>query len=115
MNALPLRRTRVLGALSALARTATLALCALTASQDLFAQTPAQAGCAAPRRFESFSDLRNEVLDYISGATQRIWLVTPYLTDGEIVSALYVAQYRKLDVKVLLGRGKANSYMSRLS
>jgi hypothetical protein len=37
------------------------------------------------------------------------------LTDGEIVSALYIAQYRKLDVKVLLGRGKANGYMSRLN
>jgi hypothetical protein len=42
-------------------------------------------------------------------------LTTDYLTDGEIVTALYVAQYRKIDVRVLLGRAKASSYMSRLS
>lgn len=63
----------------------------------------------------SFADLRAEVLDTIGGASRRIWLVTDYLTDGEIVSALYLAQYRKLDVQVLLGRGKANFYMSRLN
>ena len=59
--------------------------------------------------------MRNAVLDAMAGATKRIWLNTDNLTDGEIVSALYVAQYRKLDVMVLLGRGKANNYMSRLN
>lgn len=68
-----------------------------------------------PRTFASFSEVRNAVLDAMAGATRRIWLNTDYLTDGEIVSALYVAQYRKLDVMVLLGRGKANGYMSRLN
>lgn len=63
----------------------------------------------------SFADLRAEVLDAIGGATRRVWLVSDYLTDGEIVSALYLAQYRKLDVQVLLGRSKANFYMSRLN
>src|SRR5690348_2584680 len=67
------------------------------------------------KRYETFSDLRADVLDLISAATQRLWLTTDYLTDGEIVSALYIAQYRKLDVKVLLGRAKANVYMSRLN
>jgi hypothetical protein len=80
----------------------------------------AQDGAAAVapgsiRAFDSFSALRNAVLEHVSGATQRIWLVSDYLTDGEIVTALNVAQYRKLDVKVLLGRAKANAYMSRLS
>jgi len=70
---------------------------------------------AEPRSFTSFADLRGVLLDQISGATHRIWLATEYLTDGEIVSALYIAQYRKLDVQVLLGRAKANSYMSRLN
>ncbi len=59
--------------------------------------------------------MRNAVLDAMAGATKRIWLNTDYLTDGEIVSALYVAQYRKLEVMVLLGRSKANNYMSRLN
>jgi hypothetical protein len=68
-----------------------------------------------PRAVSSFAEVRSAVLDSIAGATRRIWIVTEYLTDGEIVSALYVAQYRKLDVQVLLGRGRSNAYMSRLS
>ncbi len=76
------------------------------------AALPAAAG---KRNYGSFSELRAEVLDLISASTKRVWLVTDYLTDGETVSALYVAQYRKLDVKVLLGRARANHYMSRLS
>lgn len=69
-----------------------------------------------PRReHDSFSDLRHEMLGIIGGATKRLWLVTPYLTDGEIATSLFMAKYRKLDVKVLLGRNQANSYMSRLS
>lgn len=61
-----------------------------------------------------FSELRRNVLNYISSAKARVWLATDYLTDGEIVAALYVAQYRKLNVKVLLNKKRANSYMSRL-
>jgi len=70
---------------------------------------------SARRTLDSFSELRREVLTLISGATSRIWLATGYLTDGEIVSALYVAQYRKINVTVLLGRSRANHYMSRLA
>src|SRR5688572_28404829 len=65
--------------------------------------------------FTTFAELRAYMLDAISGASKRIWLTTDYLTDGEIVSALYVARYRKLDVQVLFGRAKANFYMSRLA
>jgi hypothetical protein len=68
-----------------------------------------------PRTVSSFAEVRTAVLEAVAGAQRRIWIVTDYLTDGEIVSALYVAQYRKLDVQVLLGRAKANHYMSRLS
>lgn len=64
---------------------------------------------------DSFAEVRSEVLNAIGAATQRIWLTTDYLTDGEIVSALFIAQYRKIDVQVLLGRAKANYYMSRLN
>lgn len=81
------------------------------------APTRAQGEPAAsgPKTVDSFADLRTQVLDAISGATKRIWVVSDYLTDGEIVSALYVAQYRKIDVQVLLGRARANMYMSRLN
>jgi len=75
----------------------------------------AEGTSVATRRMESFSDLRNEILNSIGGATRRIWLASDFLSDGEIVSALYVAQYRKVNVQVLLGRGKSNSYMSRLN
>ncbi len=64
---------------------------------------------------ESFAKLRHEILNIVSGATERVWVSTEYLTDGEIVSALFLAVYRKIDVKVLLGRKKANRYMSRLN
>lgn len=67
------------------------------------------------RQFPNFYELRASVLDAIGSATERIWLVTDYLTDGETVSALYIAQYRKIDVRVLLGRARANHYMSRLN
>ena len=70
---------------------------------------------AETKAFDSFADLRNELLNDMGGATKRIWIVTDFFTDGELVSALYVAQYRKLDVQVLLGRAKANHYMSRLN
>lgn len=73
------------------------------------------AAAAESKTFSSFADLRNELLNDIGGATHRLWLVTDFLTDGELVSALYVAQYRKLDVQVLLGKAKANHYMSRLN
>ncbi|MEY4629933.1 MAG: hypothetical protein RIQ81_53 [Pseudomonadota bacterium] len=64
--------------------------------------------------FTSFSELKNSIVNKISAASQRVWLATDFLSDGDIVSALHLAQYRKVDVRVLLGRAKANSYMSRL-
>lgn len=86
--------------------------------------TPAEndnsAESAAPtelnqKSFDSFSALRHEVLDFMSAAKERIWLSTGYLTDGEIVSALFIAKFRKIDVQILLGRQNANAYMSRLN
>lgn len=62
----------------------------------------------------SFSELKNTVISKISGAKARVWLTSDYLTDGDVVGALHLAKYRKIDVKVLLGRRKANAYMSRL-
>jgi hypothetical protein len=63
----------------------------------------------------NFDDLRHNVLELIGGAKRRVWLLTDYLTDGDIVSALYLAKYRKVDVKVFLGYDKQNAYLSRLS
>ncbi len=63
----------------------------------------------------NFDDLRHNVLNLLSSGKKRIWLLTDYLTDGDIVSALFLAKYRKVDVKVFLGQSKLNSYMSRLN
>ena len=63
---------------------------------------------------DGFSQVRQEVMGLIGMASRRIWLSADYLTDGDVVSGLYLAQYRKLNVQVLLGKKKANAYMSRL-
>ena len=67
------------------------------------------------QQLTAFSQVRSEILNMIGGAGKRVWLVTNYLTDGDIVSALYIAKYRKVSVSVLLGRRYANAYMSRLN
>jgi hypothetical protein len=63
----------------------------------------------------NFDELRHNVLELIGSSKRRIWLITDYLTDGDVVSALFLAKYRKVDVKVFLGRTKQNQYLSRLS
>lgn len=70
---------------------------------------------AATKEFDGFAAARNEVLAQIGGATKRIRVVTDFLSDGEIVTALYIAQYRKVNVQVLLGQGRATSALSRLN
>jgi len=65
--------------------------------------------------FPDFSSLRAELLSKIGGATKRVFLCTDFLTDADIVSSLYIAQYRKVDIKVLLGRDNASNIMSRLN
>jgi hypothetical protein len=69
----------------------------------------------AVKTFNGFSEVRSELLNFMGGAKKRIWLSSNYLTDGDLVSALYIAKYRKLDVQVLLGKRKSNFYMSRLN
>ena|GEM_PF-3277340 len=63
----------------------------------------------------NFDELRHNVLELIGSSRKRVWLITDYLTDGDVVSALFLAKYRKVDVKVFLGRDKQNQYLSRLS
>jgi hypothetical protein len=65
--------------------------------------------------FQDFAGMRSELLTRIGGASKRILLVTDYLTDAEIVSSLHIAQYRKLQVSVLLGRERATNILSRLN
>lgn len=70
---------------------------------------------SAPKSLDGFASTRTEILTMIGGATQNIRVATDFLSDGEIVSALYVAQYRKVNVQVLLGPARATHVLSRLS
>lgn len=65
--------------------------------------------------FTDFVALRTELLSMIGGSSKRVLLCTDFLTDADIVSSLYIAQYRKVDIKVLLGREKSNHILSRLN
>jgi len=62
----------------------------------------------------NFDDLRHNILELIGSGRKRVWLLTDYLTDGEIATALFLAKYRNLDTKVYLGREKLNASGSRL-
>ncbi len=61
----------------------------------------------------NFDDLRHNILELIGTSRKRVWLFTDYLTDGEIASALFLAKYRNLDVKVYLGRDLLSAPQSR--
>jgi hypothetical protein len=76
------------------------------------------AGTNAPSQkteVKDFAKLRSELLTMIGGASSKIWLSTSFLSDGEVVSSLFIAQYRKVNVQVLLGRANATNVFSRLS
>ena len=64
--------------------------------------------------FDSFASARSDLLSRIGGASKRIWISSNFLTDAEIVSSLYIAQYRKVQISVLIGKDKASHILSRL-
>jgi hypothetical protein len=66
------------------------------------------------KKFNSYRDLRAEVLNLMGRAKQKIWLSSNFFTDGEIVTALFLAKYRKIDIRVLVDEKKATHYMSRV-
>lgn len=68
----------------------------------------------AVTEFQTFADAKAAVLDQISLAKSSIQLYTELLTDGDIVSSLYLAKFRKVDTIIMLGAAQANSYLSRL-
>ncbi|MGE0171978.1 MAG: hypothetical protein AB7T49_04305 [Oligoflexales bacterium] len=68
----------------------------------------------AVKTYVDFTVMRDDLLNLIGKGKQKVWLATDYLTDGNVVTALYLAKYKEVDVKVLLDGAKANQYMSRL-
>ncbi|SMF34561.1 hypothetical protein [Pseudobacteriovorax antillogorgiicola] len=77
-------------------------------------QVPQKTPGPAQESFSDFKSLRARLLNLIGSAQKRVILVSDFLTDGDISSALYLAKYRKVNVNVLLGKRKANRYLSRV-
>lgn len=72
------------------------------------------ANASSTQSYQHFFEVRHALLEQFGLAERRIWVFTPYFTDGDLASALFVAGYRKMDVQVHLGRQKAHLPMSRL-
>jgi hypothetical protein len=69
---------------------------------------------ARAQTFTSFADAKSVLLDQMGMAKESIQLYTELLTDADIVSALYLAQYRKVNTTVMLGRADSQHFLSRL-
>jgi len=96
-------------------------VCSTVLSRDLQArdeglapQRPQAAPWFAHKKAENFNDLRDIVTDLIGRAESRVIIYTEFLTDGEISSALFLAQYRKIQTVAFLGENSMNRYLSRL-
>lgn len=63
--------------------------------------------------FSSYSDLKASVLGLIGQAKKNIVIVSDFLSDGDIASALYIAQYRGIDVLAVLNPENHKRYFSR--
>lgn len=65
------------------------------------------------KRFAKFDKLSDKVVEAISRAKQRVWLVSSFMSDYDISLALYIATMRKLDVRVVLGMERAQDMLSQ--
>jgi hypothetical protein len=79
------------------------------------AQTPGADAASQQSQFDDFRALRADLTAQIGGAGKRVWIITDFMTDADIVSSLYIAQYRKVQIKVMLGKEKAANILSRLN
>lgn len=69
---------------------------------------------ARAQTFTNFADAKSVLLDQMGMAKVSIQLYTELLTDADIVSALYLAQYRKVNTTVMLGKANSQHFLSRL-
>jgi len=63
--------------------------------------------------FPSYAAAKSRIQDLIGNSQKSIYLRTKLLTDGDLVMSLYVAKYRGVDTKVILGSQSASTYLSR--
>ncbi len=73
-----------------------------------------QSAYSQSQEFNSFADAKAYLLNQISAANESVQLYTEFLTDGEFISSLYLAKFRKIKTTVLLNPGQANHFLSRL-
>ena len=65
------------------------------------------------QRFDSFEQLRDMIIATIATAKRRVWLISSFMSDYDISLALYIATFRQLDVRVVLGREKLQAALSQ--
>jgi hypothetical protein len=68
---------------------------------------------AHAEKFPTYAAAKARIQEFIGNAQKTIYLRTKLLTDGDLVMSLYVAKYRGVDTKVILGAQSANVYLSR--
>jgi len=103
---------------SILASTAILAIVSqspILSPASLAARQETSKGSLEQTTFQDFAAFRSDLLSKIGSATKRVWIATDFFSDGEIVSSLFIAQYRKINVSVLLGKDRATNILSRLN
>jgi len=61
-----------------------------------------------------YAEVRSEILNMISGAGRRVWISSEMLSDSDIAAALLVAQFRRLDVQVMIGPKGNSEPLSRV-
>lgn len=77
-------------------------------------QKPQKAPQLGAKKVSNFQQLRSLVTDLIGRAESRIILMTDFISDGDISSALFLAKYRQVKTVVFLGPRKMNRYLSRV-
>lgn len=68
---------------------------------------------AAKKTYSNYLDLQQHVLELMRSAKRRIWLTSRYLNDDEVVLGLYVARYRRVDIRVGVSKSQAMSRGSK--
>ena len=63
--------------------------------------------------FTEFTALRDAVIDRISAAKERVWLVSAFVSDFDIAMALYIAKFQQLDVRVILSEDRVSDFLSQ--
>lgn len=86
----------------------------LSQGKELAPQRPQKAPWFPHKKAENFNELKHIIMELIGRAESRIILYTDFLSDGEISSGLFLAQYRKVQTVVFLGETAMNRYLSRL-